>query len=66
VTFTIGAVSSHISDRILTAFSLILTLLGCTQLFFGAYPRQVTRLTEAAPYRLSTVILPLQVQCCAI
>lgn len=41
VTFTIGAISSHISDRILTAFSLMLTLLGCGQLFFGAFPRWV-------------------------
>ncbi len=35
VTFIIGAISSRVSDRILTAFSLTLTLLGCAQLWFG-------------------------------
>jgi hypothetical protein len=39
VTFVIGAISARVSDRVLTAFSLTLTLLGCVQMWFGAYPR---------------------------
>lgn len=49
VTFAVGAVSQRVSDRILTAFSLMLTLLGCAQLFFGPFPRCLQEHEHADP-----------------
>ena len=39
VTMIMGAVSSRVNDRVLTIFSMVLTMVGCLQLTYGGYPR---------------------------
>ena len=41
VTVAMGAIASRVNDRVLTVFSMTLTLVGCLQLMNGGYPRFV-------------------------
>ena len=43
VTMLMGALSARVSDRILTVFSMLLTLVGCLQLMHGGLPRCVLK-----------------------
>ncbi len=41
VTVAMGAIASRVNDRVLTVFSMTLTLVGCLQLMNGGYPRSI-------------------------
>ena len=42
VTIAMGAIASRVNDRVLTVFSMTLTLVGCLQIMNGGYPRCAT------------------------
>ena len=48
VTVAMGAIASRVNDRVLTVFSMSLTLVGCLQLMNGGYPRCAPALHKAS------------------